>query len=79
MTSESDSDSYQSDPTLFTDLSKPVARIHPGPFHGGIIGGGPTYFPSIIIGIPTSGPNTTSHIVVGMMSTSSVPTLATPH
>jgi len=69
MASDSDSDSYQFEPTFFIAPSSPMVGAHPDPFQGGLLVVDHVYSPTIT-GNPSSG-----HIGPGPMGPLSLHTL----
>ena len=81
MAFELESDSYHSEPTLFTTPSIPMDGRHPDPFQGGIISSGVMSIPPIITGIPSTrptGPGPSGTLVNAHTTASSLPTSGGP-
>ena len=80
-----DSDSYQSEPTLFTIQSIPMSSAPHNPFQGGMVDSGIMTTPLVISGIPfvvpiglgLSGPLSTTHTAASTLPTRGVPSATT--
>ena len=81
MTSESNSNSYQSKTTLFIDPSSPMVGADPDPFQGGIIINGIMLIPPIIISVPSNrliGPSPSGSLLTAHCADGSLPTSGGP-